>query len=56
MYTFSEFMKFIHEEKNIIISEISINRLYHDMDDLERGEYSVTFYIIDETPIQLSLF
>lgn len=56
MYRFSDFIKFIHEEKNIIISYISIRRLYSDMVDIERGEYSVTFYIIDNIPKQLTLF
>lgn len=56
MYRFTDFMKFIHEEKNIIISRISINRLYKDMEDIERGKYAVTYYIKEEKPIQLKLF
>lgn len=56
LYRFSDFIKFIHNEKNIIISEISINRLYKDMIDFERGEYLVVFYIIDNQPKQLTLF
>ena len=55
-FTFSDFLKFIHEEKNIIIYYISIDRLYRDLEDIERGEYLIEFYIVDNQPKQLLLF
>lgn len=56
LWRFSDFLDFIHNEPNIIISEICIEDINLIIKDIERGHYTVVFYIIDYKPIQLTLF